>query len=544
MLGNGSAHAACPTRRWGDLCILVALLLAAVFCRLPALLNAGGVHSDAAIVGLQARHILRGEWAWFIWGTDYQGIVDPLLVAAGFALGGATPLALMLVPLLGHLLLVGLTFVTLRRHLDLVAASVATLVVVCTPQAINGVALYAPRQWGITAVVAAVWLLDGAARSRRPLPRYAGGVALGALALYLDLFTVQFLPGLALFALACARDGAATCALVARRAGACVLGLAGGLALLALSRLAVTAGPNQLAVTAPAPTLVRRNAALLWDQCLPWLLGYKVYIPGTDLYPALWQPPRAFQVVQLGGATLLLLGLAGGGVALLTRRLPWPVRRLGGLGCLVGLTSLVGFLVSSSPTDMWGARYLAPILWLAPCALVPAAYLLAGWRFPAALAPYLLAALVGGWLGFGTYVRAGVPIREPRGLAAEEAQLGAALRARGVRYGAADYWLAYRLTFLWGESPVMVPLDPSADRYAPFRRGYEAAPIVAYIYHPSEPRATPEPCEAWLRGMGARYERVTVAEFTAFVWERGPRDGEATGCVAAMAAQRAPSAKK
>ena len=41
------------------------LLVAAVVARLPALINARGVNSDAAVVGLQAMHILRGEWSWF-----------------------------------------------------------------------------------------------------------------------------------------------------------------------------------------------------------------------------------------------------------------------------------------------------------------------------------------------------------------------------------------------------------------------------------------------------------------------------------------------
>ncbi len=134
----------------------------AVLGQIPALYNAAGAHADAAIVGLQAMHILRGEWSWFIWGTNYQGTLDALLIALGFAATGPRPLTLMLVPLCGHLILIGLTFATLRRHLIPLAAAATTLPVVFTAIPINGVILYPPRQWAITAAIAAVWLLDGA----------------------------------------------------------------------------------------------------------------------------------------------------------------------------------------------------------------------------------------------------------------------------------------------------------------------------------------------------------------------------------------------
>lgn len=76
-----------------------------VLFRLPALINASGVHSDAAIVGLQAMHILKGETSRFLWGAGYQGSFDAWVVAAIFALGGPSPFMLMLAPFFGHLLL-------------------------------------------------------------------------------------------------------------------------------------------------------------------------------------------------------------------------------------------------------------------------------------------------------------------------------------------------------------------------------------------------------------------------------------------------------
>jgi hypothetical protein len=76
-------------RIWGrGLLPLVFLLVASIVARAPALINARGVNSDAAIVGLQAMHILDGEWSWFLWGAGYQASFDAVLVAAVFALAG------------------------------------------------------------------------------------------------------------------------------------------------------------------------------------------------------------------------------------------------------------------------------------------------------------------------------------------------------------------------------------------------------------------------------------------------------------------------
>jgi len=52
------------------------LVVVSVLARLPALVNARGVNSDAAVVGLQAMHILHGEWSWFLWGAGYQASFD------------------------------------------------------------------------------------------------------------------------------------------------------------------------------------------------------------------------------------------------------------------------------------------------------------------------------------------------------------------------------------------------------------------------------------------------------------------------------------
>ncbi len=504
----------------------VALLLlgiVSILYRLPALLNAAGVHSDAAIVGLQAEHILRGEWYWLLWGTSYQGSFDALLIALAFAITGPSPLTLMLVPLIGYLLLVWFVFDVLRERLNVTLAVISALVVVFTPYAINGVTLYAPRQWCITCVIAAVWLLDGARESRAPLLRYALGAMIGALSVYLDLFALQFVPGLAVFALACSLDARPPRSLALRRTVACIAGFALGFFLTWLLRRSAPSAE----VEGLSFSRIAANFDLLWNACLPWLLGYKVYVPWVDFFnPQPWEAPALFRALQIVGAASLAVGILLGGLATFVRSVPWTVRRLGLLGFIVSACSILGFLVSVMPTDAWAARYLAPIVWTAPFALAPTAYRLRSWRFAAAVTPYLIVAAVGGWLSFGLYLHGPFPIMHPRGVASEEARLGQVLRAKGVTYASADYWLAYRLTFLWGENPIVTPLNTPLHyqgfRYAPYQDAFDTSPVVAFIFHPWVPSAAPEPYEAWLRGLGVPYERVQVADFTALIVRRRP----------------------
>lgn len=497
------------------------LLAGHVLFRLPAFLNARGVHSDAAIVGLQARHMLQGEWSWFLWGAGYQASFDAALVALGFALTGPSALTLMGVPFVGHLIACAAAYDVVARRLGRWTGFLLSLPLVFTPQSINGVALYAPRQWSVTFLFLAVLALDRATgRAPRSAPRaawLAAGAFAATFAIYLDLFGLQALVGLAIFAGACVawspRDGRAW----AQQGGALVAGAAIGLGIVAWSRSQPMADATTMALTL---SQIPANARLLWDTCLPWLLGAKVFVPGPNLYPDRWLAPSPVAVLQWIGAASLLVATAFAGVAVFIRRIPWDVRRLGGLGFVVTLSALGGFLISTMPSDLWSARYLAPIVWFAPFSLAPVAWWLRPRRFAIALTPYLVTAALGGWLAFGPYVDGPVPVRTPRGVAEDEAALAEVLRTRGVKYGAAQYWLAYRLTFLWDEDPIVIPLATLENRYQTYLAGYLRAPVVAYVFHPSESRAEPETYENVLREVGARYERLEIRGFTVLLHDR------------------------
>lgn len=522
-----------PARRplWRRAGVLPLLLVAAVLARLPALVNARGVNSDAAVVGLQAMHILRGEWSWFLWGAGYQASFDAVPVAAGFAVAGPSALTLMVVPLIGHLVLVGLVFDTVRRAIGPAVgrggAALACLPLVFSPQSVNGVALYAPRQWSLTAAVLAVWLASQAAPdptaprpiAPRPAGRWgpawlAGSGLVAGLAVYLDLFTLQLMPAVGVFALWCAL--AAPRRLL--RVGSLLLGAAAGAAVVVWSRAQPVADGTKAGLDLAR---LPGNWALLTEQCLPYLLGAKNFVqPPGSLEHVPWVAPAWLQVVQWAGVLGFLAAAVWAAVAVVGRVGPAAVRRSGALGVLGSGASIGGFLVSTMPADLLSARYLAPIVWLAPFTLAPAVHALGARAAGLAIAPFAVAVGLGGWLAFGPYVQGGLPVHDPRGVAVDEAALAGALRAEGVRYAAAQYWLAYRLTFLFDEDPVVVPLDPRDDRYRPYRDGFGAAPVVAYVFHPSEPRATVEPVEEQLRSAGVPYRRVEIDGFTVLIVRR------------------------
>jgi hypothetical protein len=181
--------------------------------------------------------------------------------------------------------------------------------------------------------------------------------------------------------------------------------------------------------------------------------------------------------------------------------------------------------------DQYSARYLDAMLLAAPFAIAPLAWWVAdrararargAAAFAALFAPYLASAAVCGWLGYGRFVR-GPAVDLTQGRAADERALFAALAARGVKFAMADYWASYRLTFLAEESLVVVPTNASEDRWRPYRDGFAAAPVVAYLFDPDRSREAPESIERHLRENGVVYgagEWLKIGRFTVLVAHR------------------------
>src|SRR5947209_892303 len=56
--------------------------------RLPYLLNPERMHSEHAFLGLQALQMRQGHWQWFLWGSNYQAALEPLVGAFFFGIFG------------------------------------------------------------------------------------------------------------------------------------------------------------------------------------------------------------------------------------------------------------------------------------------------------------------------------------------------------------------------------------------------------------------------------------------------------------------------
>jgi hypothetical protein len=182
-----------------------------------------------------------------------------------------------------------------------------------------------------------------------------------------------------------------------------------------------------------------------------------------------------------------------------------------------------GFLFSRMIFDHFAMRYLAAISFAMPFAAAPLAARLGRARFAALFAPWVLAGAISGWIGQGPFVRGGLPARPVEASGAPEAALAAALAERGIHVGLADYWAAYRVTFVTRESLVLMPLHASQDRYAPYRDALARTPSAAYVYDPGRSGEDPVHMldelvkEGWTAG-----ERVEAGGFRAVVLQHVP----------------------
>jgi hypothetical protein len=495
--------------------ICIVLIILTLLFRLPALVNARDVNSDAAVVGLQAMHILHGEWSRFLWGAGYQSALDSVITAGAFAMFGPGPTVLMLVPIVGHLIVTFLALAILKKRIGLWPAAITVLPLVFTPWAMTSVVIYPPRQWCIVAVFLAIWLLDGASESKRPLLNFALGIFFAAIAVLIDLYAVLFVAGFAALALMCLFDPPSDRVTCRRRAIACCIGIALGTGAICLNQLSAQADVAQAKLSMDR---IASNARLLWNECLPFSLGYKWFADSDDpLARALWRVPMPGQIFLVIGGWSLVIGIVAGGAMIFMKRIPWRIRRLGMFGLIVALATIGAFLLSVAPSDFWAARYLGPIFWIAPFALAPIAFWLGRRVFAAMLTPYLIVAAISGWTSYGFRVDEIFPHLTSAGSATQETQLSEFLQARGIHNVAVNYWLAYRLTYLTREQIVAAPLEQFHDRYFPYHQQFLDAKIKAIVFHPllSDEHEKIERC---LRENEIAYQTEHVGEFTVLIF--------------------------
>lgn len=494
-----------------------ALLFAGSYVfRLPPLLNARSTNSDAAVVGLQAIHVLRGEHAAFLWGSGYQTAADAYVAAGFFALLGSTPFALMLSALTLHVVATAFVYATLARRFRPLIALLLSLPLVLAPSSVHTYALYPPRQLSITLALGALWALDAAGDLRTQLRWLGVGAALYGLAVSADPYPMVLAPivlaqaALALFDVRRRRRDVLR-AIAAGALGACV-----GLVPFAFLHRAARASSGQMGLSL-AP--IAHNWKLMIDECLPWALSYKVYFARDVMNYEPWDAPLVVRAVQLAGASIVGVVVLVGLVGIFRRSIDWRVRRLGFAGAAVYPVALGAFLVSVMVMDHFSMRYLAVLTLLLPFAAATPLALLGPRRTAVVLAPHLIAGAIGGWVGYGPFVRGPLPVRETPELR-DDFVLESLLRARGIEHAQADYWTSYRLTLLYGERIVVVPTNESEDRYPPYRRALLAAPRYAYVFDPGRSRENLEETERRLRRENAEVEATNAGRLKVFLVRR------------------------
>jgi hypothetical protein len=489
----------------------VALVVASFAARLPALLNASGTNSDAAIVGLQARHILHGEWSPFLWGSGYQTSADSTWAALFFLALGKTPIALMLSALTLHVVLTLLVWATLRRHLGdkKVVALIATLPLVFTTACLHSYALYPPRELALAMAFVAFFAIDRGTALSLAL----GGLA-SMLAWVADPYAMIFAPGSLLLAILVVLRTRVELGPRARAMAAFFGGACGGAVLLA----ALFARPQaEHGVTAMTLGVLGHNAKLLVHACLPWAIGTKVFKPLHVMDYVEWKMPRAYAVFAYAGAVSLAASLAGA-IACAVRA-PSPLRHLAAVAWLTIALNFGSFLTSLMVMDQFSMRYLAASVLMLPFALAPFVARLGGWA-SLVLAPYLAAAFVAGWLAHGDWVHGPLPVRTDAGRGVTEARVLDALRERKVEAAVADYWASYRLDFLWREAITVAPYHAAQDRYPPYRAKLAAAHRFAYIHDRDRSFEDQSEAERDLVATGKVTDRFTWDGFDVIVIDR------------------------
>ena len=488
----------------------LALVVLSFLFRLPPLVNAAATNSDAAIVGIQAMHIERGELSFFLLGSTYQTSVDSFWAALFFEIMGPTPRALMVSALTGHVAVTLFTYAILARMLTRGRAFVLSLVLVFTSAAVHSFALYPPREMSIAIAFAAFFCMDRAMAGRAWL--LAPGAALASLACFADPYAFVLMPAVAVVALAVIADGRGR-ARFGRFALALVGAIAGAVPL-ALLFLHTRSKQGELGVD---PHRIVHNTHILLDAALPWLLGTKPFVPAHMMDYAPWSAPAWVVPLQWAGAASFALAVLAGPAVALARDVDRSLRAWALAANLTTLVTLVGFSTSVMVMDHFSMRYLTAIVLVAPFAMAPLATLMDGRKLFVGLVPYLATAAIGGWASYGPDVRGLRIVREP-GASTDDYRLGAELRARGIRYAVADYWVSYRLTFLFRENPIVVPSHESQDRYAPYRAAYAHADRVAYIVDPLRSEESLDTVAARLRAENKPFERVEAGRMTALVF--------------------------
>ncbi len=485
---RGAAVERAVTPAW----LVAAVVLAAVALRVWILGSPiGRADADETVVGLMARAFLHGDLSVFFWGQSYGGVLEPALLAVLFAVGGASTIALKLVPMLLCGAAAVLVWRVGRRTIGEGPASAAGLLFLVYPPAFIWWSTkergfyWAALTLGLGVLLAALRIRDAS-----PDPRRRDMVALGFLA-GLAWWTTPQSMYLVVPVL---------CWLAVRHAR--------------LWKKAWPVVPAACAGALPWIAWNLRHGLSSLQEPTPWVattyperLGRFV----TKLLPTLIGARHAFTGEWLLGPVGVLLA-AGAAIALglLITRLVRDRARLRAMEPLLVVLFAFPFLfalprASHYVTEPRYGLMLTPVL-----VLLIAVPLVARARQIGALA---LATLMGvvtvaALIDFAERNPMVVDLSPPR-LGGLEATLDAA----GVDRVYADYWIAYPLTFETGERIVATPVD--AVRSARLDEMVRDADPSTYVVFLDSQRD--EALDSALHHRGHEHERIETGPFAVYL---------------------------
>jgi hypothetical protein len=460
--------------------VAVGLAVRVWVLRTPAI---GYLDSDEAVPGLMARHLLHGQLSTFYWGQSYGGTFEIALVALGFLFGGANPVVLSLVPIVLYGVAAVLVWRIGCRTIGMPGAAVAGVLAWLWPAYFVWRSTREYGYYGVLLVCALTIVLLALRLRERPDALDAAGLGIAAgigwwSSIQIALVALPVLVWLVLRRPAVLRYGL----------------LAAGAAFAAASPWIVEnvrSGGASLQ-TSPAPELARSYGFRLggfFSDGLPTTLGLRT------LFTLQWLP-----VAALGPIVLIVL-IAAIAVVL--------VRRRRSLELLAAVIVPYPFLYALSGFTYYRIepRYLAL---LAPILALVVASMLVDLR-AASLVLVAASALT---------VIALVRLRDAGGIApgapdvrapTTVAPLIRTLDRRGITRASANYWVAFRVTFLTEERIVVAP--NGGDRYPPYSQLVARSSRVAQIFVAGSATEGPQRPALLARG----YKRLQAGPYIVYL---------------------------
>ena len=412
--------------------------------RVPLL--GGYFDSDEAVPGLMARHFLHGEWSTFYWGQAYGGTAEVALVAVLFGIVGSGILVLRLLPIALYALAALLVWRVGRRTIGEPGATVASLLFWISPAYFVFRSTREYGYQGVLLVLGIAILLLALRLAEQPTRRDAASLGLVLGLAWWTSIQSGLVALSALVWLACRQ----------RR----LWRLSWLIALTACAgafpwfRWNLHNHWSSLHVESTQPRMdYGSRLGIFFTDALPTSLGLRVPFH-LDWLPS----PTAGKII------FVLLGAAL--AATLLRRL-YPLE----LVAAVVLPYPFLYAISSFTANPLEPRYL---LLLAPLLALLLGALLANLRVAA----------VGLAIAASLSIIALVRVADYAAAVEAPPRLGPLLRTldrEGVTRAWADYWIAFRITFLTRERIIVAPAT-YGDRYPRYKQLVEESSPSAWIF--------------------------------------------------------------